>query len=107
MNPSKKTPYTVYSMLLYGQQRDRLHVIPFSNRYGSCYQNRETTPAQNYSNPVTHTLRYIMRRIQGRVPRLLLFGSGLESIPLIRLMILEKNSPYQPIGLFPGKDGNS
>ena len=48
-----------------------------------------------------------MRRIQGRVPRLLMFGSGLESVPLIKLMILETNSPYKPTGLFPGKDGKS
>ena len=73
--------------------------------YGSCYQNRDATPAQNFTNPVTHTLRYIMKRIQGRVPRLLMFGSGLESIPLIRLMIMGNNSPYKPTGLFPGKHG--
>lgn len=46
-----------------------------------------------------------MRRIQGRIPRLVMFGSGLETIPLIKLMIMESNSPYKPTGLFPGKDG--
>ena len=73
--------------------------------YGSCYQNRDAAPAQNFTNPVTHTLQYIMKQIHGRVPRLLMFGSGLESIPLIRLMIMGNNSPYKPTGLFPGKHG--
>lgn len=48
-----------------------------------------------------------MRRIQGRIPRLVVFGSGLETVPLIKLMILESNSPYKPTGLIPGKDGQS
>ena len=44
-------------------------------------------------------------RIQGHIPRLLMFGSGLESLPLVRLMMWEVDSPYRPIGLYPGKDG--
>ena len=76
------------------------------NSYGNCYVNRDSIPTQNsFSYPVINTLRSLMHRLQGRIPRLLMFGSGLESIPLVRLMIMEKDSPYQPVGLFPGKEG--
>jgi len=34
-----------------------------------------------------------------------MFGSGLESIPLVRNMLWENSSPYQPVRLFPGKEG--
>jgi hypothetical protein len=34
-----------------------------------------------------------------------MFGSGLESVPLVRSMLWEADSPYHPIGLSPGKDG--
>ena len=35
-----------------------------------------------------------------------MFGSGLESIPLVRNMLWEESSPYRPVRLFPGKEGN-
>lgn len=34
-----------------------------------------------------------------------MFGSGLESLPFVRMLMWEKVSPYKPVGLFPGKDG--
>ena len=35
-----------------------------------------------------------------------MFGSGLESIPLVCNMLWEESSPYRPVRLFPGKEGN-
>ena len=34
-----------------------------------------------------------------------MFGSGLESLPVVRAMMLDDNSPYRPMGLYPGQDG--
>jgi len=34
-----------------------------------------------------------------------MFGSGLESLPLVRNMLWEDASPYRPVKLFPGKEG--
>ena len=46
-----------------------------------------------------------MRKIQGIVPRVLVFGSGLETLPFVRTLMWEQASPYRPVGLCPGKDG--
>lgn len=46
-----------------------------------------------------------MHRLQGHVPRVLVFGSGLESLPFVRTLMWEPASPYRPIGLCPGKEG--
>jgi hypothetical protein len=76
--------------------------------YGSCFVNRTTAVSHqnSFTFPVvTQKLRSFMRLLQGHVPRLLMFGSGLESIPLVKRMILDTNSPYKPTTLFPGKDG--
>ena len=81
-----------------------LYLFFFS--YSSCFVNRTSVPTQHsFSYPVTQKLRSFMRRLQGHVPRLLLFGSGLETVPLIKRMIMDTNSPYKPAGMFPGKDG--
>ena len=74
-------------------------------RYASCYANRSSLPTQSFTQPVTHKLRKLMRRLQGTSPRLIMFGSGLESVPLVKTMLWQPQSPYQPTGLFPGKDG--
>lgn len=77
--------------------------ISYLFSYSSCYTNRATVPYQ----PFTQRIQSFMRRLQGHVPRLLMFGSGLETVPLVKRMILDTNSPYKPAGLFPGKDGES
>ena len=46
-----------------------------------------------------------MYRLQGHVPRVLVFGSGLENLPFVRTLMWEPASPYRPIGLCPGKGG--
>ena len=46
-----------------------------------------------------------MHRLQGHVPRVLVFGSGLENLPFVRTLMWEPASPYRPIGLCPGKEG--
>ncbi|XP_011404472.1 PREDICTED: F-box only protein 4-like isoform X1 [Amphimedon queenslandica] len=69
--------------------------------YESCFTNRDSVPYQ----PFTQRLQSFVRRLQGHIPRLLMFGSGLETVPLVKRMILDSNSPYKPIGLVPGKDG--
>ena len=74
-------------------------------RYANCYANRLSLPTQSFTHPVTHKLRKLMRRLQGASPRLLMFGSGLESVPFVKTMLWQPLSPYQPTGLFPGKDG--
>ena len=80
-----------------------LFLSPFS--YASCYVNRLSLPVQSFTHPVAHKLRKLMRRLQGAFSRLLMFGSGLESVPLVKTMLWEPQSPYKPTGLFPGKDG--
>jgi F-box protein 4 len=73
--------------------------------YCQCRCHRDTLPHQSFAHPITGRLRSLVRRIQGHIPRLLMFGSGLESVPLVRSMLWEGDSPYRPIGLYPGKDG--
>ena len=73
--------------------------------YCRCLCGRDERPRQSFAHPITGRLRSLVRRIQGHVPRLLMFGSGLESVPLVRSMLWERDSPYHPIGLSPGRDG--
>jgi F-box protein 4 len=73
--------------------------------YCRCLCHRDERPRQSFAYPITGRLRSLVRKIQGHVPRLLMFGSGLESVPLVRSMLWEADSPYHPIGLSPGKDG--
>jgi len=51
-------------------------------------------------------LKSLTRRLGPRIPRVVMFGSGLESIPLVRNMLWEESSPYRPVRLFPGKERN-
>ena len=74
-------------------------------RYCKCRCRRDTLPRHSIVHPITGRLRSLVRRIQGHIPRILMFGSGLESVPLVRSMLWEERSPYHPIGLYPGKDG--
>lgn len=62
-------------------------------------------PAHSFTHPVTHKLKLLVRKLQRNVPRLLMFGSGLESVPIVKMMLWEELSPYRPTGMFPGKDG--
>lgn len=60
-------------------------------------------------HPLDHTLagrfKSLVRYISGHVPKVLMFGSGLESLPVVQAMMLDDNSPYRPMGLYPGQDG--
>ena len=58
-----------------------------------------------FSNGVTKVFKSLSRRLRPRIPRVVMFGSGLESIPLVRNMLWENTSPYRPVRLFPGKEG--
>ena len=58
-----------------------------------------------FSNGVTKVFKSLSRRLRPRIPRVVMFGSGLESIPLVRNMFWENTSPYRPVRLFPGKEG--
>ena len=79
-------------------------VLHFS--YSKCYVHRESLPPrQSFAYPFTSRLRSLVRRLQGHVAKVVLFGSGLESLPFIRKLFWEKDSPYTPIGLYPGRDG--
>lgn len=69
-----------------------------------CHQD-ERRPRQSFASPLAGRLRSLMRKIQGHIPRILMFGSGLESVPLVRSMLWENDSPYHPVGLYPGKNG--
>lgn len=73
--------------------------------YCRCCQLRTALPRQTFTRPLTSRLRSLVRRVQGHIPRVLMFGSGLESVPLVRTLLWEDASPYRPIGLHPGKDG--
>lgn len=76
------------------------------SRYRECYIHREgIPPPQSFTYPFTSRLRSLVRRLQGHVPKVILFGSGLESLPFVRKLFWEQDSPYTPIGLYPGKDG--
>lgn len=67
---------------------------------------RDSVPAHHsFTSPFTARLRSLVRRLQGHVAKVVLFGSGLESLPFVRKLFWEQDSPYKPIGLYPGKDG--
>ena len=50
-------------------------------------------------------LKSLTRRLRPHIPRVVMFGSGLESMPLVRNMLWEESSPYRPVRLFPSKEG--
>lgn len=54
---------------------------------------------------ITSKFKSLVRYISGHVPKVLMFGSGLESLPVVRAMMFDDNSPYRPMGLYPGQDG--
>lgn len=58
-----------------------------------------------FSNGVVKVFKSLTRRLRPHIPRVVMFGSGLESIPLVRNMLWENSSPYRPVRLFPGKEG--
>ena len=77
----------------------------YYNRYSQCYRNRKCVPASSFTSPVIMKLKWLLRRLQGSVPKVVVFGSGLESLPFVRRLMWEESSPYKTIGLVPGKDG--
>ena len=74
-------------------------------RYARCSAPAHTPVERPFSNGVTKVFRSLTRRLRPRIPRVVMFGSGLESIPLVRNMLWENSSPYRPVRLFPGKEG--
>lgn len=80
--------------------------LPPKTLYSQCYVHRSSVPThQSFTYPFTSRLRSLVRRLQGHVSKIILFGSGLESLPFVRKLFWEKDSPYLPIGLYPGRDG--
>ena len=75
------------------------------SRYRRCFSNRSYLSANSFTSPITNKIKWFLRRLRGHIPKVLVFGSGLESLPFIRMLMWEKSSPYKPVGLFPGKEG--
>ena len=59
----------------------------------------------SFTNFVTSRIKWFIGRLHGHVPKVLVFGSGMESLPFIHMLLWEKSSPFKPIGMYPGKDG--
>lgn len=80
-------------------------IFPQFFSYSRCYSNRACAPAASFASPITSKIKWFLRRLHGHVPKILMFGSGLESLPFVHMLMWEEASPYKPVGLFPGKDG--